>query len=135
MADFARLLILFGAVTLVIVVLLFGAANMVSVGLLGEYVGRIAVEVRQRPLYIVKGTAGQPVAGDHRAQAWGQVGPRAERAVLHAQRCEQVLREDVAVGALAAIHAARCTSSHAWGVSGMAVPRVRWWGAPPERRA
>lgn len=50
-----------GYASLMVVMLFFGATNMISVGLLGEYVGRIAVEVRQRPLYLVERKVGAPV--------------------------------------------------------------------------
>lgn len=43
-----------GYASLMVVTLAFGALNMIAVGILGEYVGRIAIEVRQRPLYIVE---------------------------------------------------------------------------------
>lgn len=43
-----------GYASLLVVTLTFGALNMIAVGILGEYVGRIAVEVRQRPLYIIE---------------------------------------------------------------------------------
>lgn len=52
-----------GYASLMVAVLLFGAANMISVGLLGEYVGRVAIEVRQRPLYVVTSRTGRPLAG------------------------------------------------------------------------
>lgn len=42
-----------GYASLMIVTLLLGGFNMISVGILGEYIGRIAVDVRQRPLYVV----------------------------------------------------------------------------------
>lgn len=51
-----------GYASLMVVMLVFGALNMISVGLLGEYVGRIAIEVRQRPLYLVEGRAGEPAS-------------------------------------------------------------------------
>lgn len=47
-----------GYASLMIVVLLLGGFNMISVGILGEYIGRIAVDVRQRPLYVVAETVG-----------------------------------------------------------------------------
>lgn len=52
-----------GYASMMVVILMFGAFNMISVGLLGEYVGRIAVEVRQRPLYLVERLAGRLAAG------------------------------------------------------------------------
>lgn len=42
-----------GYASLMAVVLTLGAVNFIAIGILGEYVGRIAVEVRQRPLYVV----------------------------------------------------------------------------------
>ena len=52
-----------GYASIMVVILVFGAFNMISVGLLGEYVGRIAVEVRQRPLYLVEHLTGRAAAG------------------------------------------------------------------------
>lgn len=43
-----------GYASLMVVVLFFGAVNMISVGLLGEYIGRISIEVRGRPLFVVQ---------------------------------------------------------------------------------
>jgi glycosyltransferase involved in cell wall biosynthesis len=42
-----------GYASLMVVVLTLSAINLVALGILGEYIGRIAVEVRQRPLYLV----------------------------------------------------------------------------------
>ena len=42
-----------GYASTVILVAFFGALNLVSIGLLGEYIGRIYREVQGRPLYIV----------------------------------------------------------------------------------
>ena len=47
-----------GYPSLMVVILTIGALNFISVGVLGEYVGRIAEEVRGRPLYIVRETVG-----------------------------------------------------------------------------
>lgn len=42
-----------GFTTLVIIVLFLGGVQLISVGILGEYIGRIYEEVKQRPLYVV----------------------------------------------------------------------------------
>lgn len=42
-----------GYASLMVSVLAFSGLNMIALGILGEYIGRIAVEVRARPLYIV----------------------------------------------------------------------------------
>jgi dolichol-phosphate mannosyltransferase len=43
-----------GFTTLVTLVLFLGGVQLVAIGLLGEYLGRIYDEVKQRPLYIVR---------------------------------------------------------------------------------
>ena len=47
-----------GWTSLLIVVLMFGGLQLLTLGLLGEYVGRIHNEVRQRPLYLVQEASG-----------------------------------------------------------------------------
>ena len=47
-----------GYPSIIIVVLLMGGLNMIALGVMGEYVGRIAREVRGRPLYVVQSTIG-----------------------------------------------------------------------------
>ena len=47
-----------GYASLMAVVLFFGSINLIAVGILGEYVGRIAREVRGRPNYIVESKVG-----------------------------------------------------------------------------
>jgi glycosyltransferase involved in cell wall biosynthesis len=42
-----------GYASLMVVTLLLGASNLIAVGILGEYLGRVSIEVRQRPIYIV----------------------------------------------------------------------------------
>ena len=41
-----------GVTTLLIIVLIFGSANLFAIGLVGEYVGKILVEVKRRPRLI-----------------------------------------------------------------------------------
>jgi len=47
-----------GFASLVVLVLFFGGLNLLSVGILGEYLGRTYTEVKGRPLYIVRDTLG-----------------------------------------------------------------------------
>ncbi len=42
-----------GIPTITILILFFGGANIMAIGVLGEYIGRIYDEVKQRPLYII----------------------------------------------------------------------------------
>ena len=43
-----------GYASLMVAVLLLGSVNILATGILGEYVGRIYTEVRNRPLYLVR---------------------------------------------------------------------------------
>ena len=47
-----------GFASIMVVVLFLGGLNMLSLGILGEYVGRIATEVRGRPLYVISSKEG-----------------------------------------------------------------------------
>lgn len=47
-----------GFLTLVLVMLFLGGVQLISIGILGEYVGRIYEEIKQRPLYVVSETLG-----------------------------------------------------------------------------
>ncbi len=47
-----------GYASTIVIVLFLGGLNLLSIGIIGEYVGRIAVEVRGRPLFIVESREG-----------------------------------------------------------------------------
>ena len=49
-----------GFTTLVTLVLVMGGMQLIALGLIGEYLGRIYDEVKQRPLYVVQRTHGLP---------------------------------------------------------------------------
>lgn len=42
-----------GYASLMVVTLVLGSANMIAIGILGEYVGRISIEVKRRPLFLI----------------------------------------------------------------------------------
>lgn len=52
-----------GFTTLVTLMLFLGGIQIMAIGLLGEYLARIYDEVKQRPLFIIKGTHGLDVTG------------------------------------------------------------------------
>lgn len=47
-----------GYASIMVTILFLGGLNLLSLGLMGEYLGRIAMEVRRRPLYIIESTKG-----------------------------------------------------------------------------
>jgi len=48
-----------GWTSLMVVIVLLGAAQMLVLGLIGEYLGRLFIEAKRRPLYIVSEIAGR----------------------------------------------------------------------------
>lgn len=49
-----------GYASLMSVVLFFGGMQLLSIGILGEYIGRLFMEVKQRPLYVVEQSSPKP---------------------------------------------------------------------------
>ncbi|BBD98334.1 glycosyltransferase [Sphingobium amiense] len=51
-----------GYASIMVAVLMLGGLNLLSLGIIGEYLGRVAREVRQRPLYVVARSSAEPEA-------------------------------------------------------------------------
>ena len=43
-----------GFTTLIVVVLFLGGVQLISIGILGEYIGRIFNETKRRPTYLIR---------------------------------------------------------------------------------
>ncbi len=53
-----------GWATLAVSAMFFSGIQLLSIGILGEYVGRIFDEVKQRPVYLVRHDSGAPAGGE-----------------------------------------------------------------------
>jgi glycosyltransferase involved in cell wall biosynthesis len=53
-----------GYASLAVLILLFGGLQMIGMGMIGEYVGRIYMESKRRPLYFVRARFGVEPAGE-----------------------------------------------------------------------
>ena len=56
-----------GYPSLISILLFFSGVNMIGLGIMGEYLGRVFIEVKRRPLYLVRQTIGfaTPPEGQH----------------------------------------------------------------------
>lgn len=68
-----------GYPSLISVVLFFSGLNMMGLGILGEYLGRVFIEVKQRPLYLIDDLIGfedGPADGDRKPTVRNERGDR-----------------------------------------------------------
>ncbi len=61
---------------MLVVVLLLGGIQLITVGIIGEYIGRIYDEVRRRPLYFVRERRNLPSPADRAGEAGDAEGER-----------------------------------------------------------
>ena len=66
----------YGQATTLVAVLFLGGVQLISLGIIGEYLGRIYDEVKGRPLYVVRGTLGLEARCPHAGQAVGELSDR-----------------------------------------------------------
>ncbi len=86
-----------GWTSLMLVVVILGAVQMFVLGLMGEYIGRLYSQAKQRPLYIVQDIAGQRAAGQGTRPPLGLIasaeGPATVEPEGHQRREDDVGRD------------------------------------------
>ncbi|MDK7227465.1 glycosyltransferase, partial [Lactobacillus iners] len=45
---------IFGWASMVCIILLLGGLQLLCIGILGKYIGRVYIQVKNRPIYIIK---------------------------------------------------------------------------------
>jgi hypothetical protein len=55
-----------GWTTIVVALMFFSGVQLISLGIVGEYIGRIFEEVKARPLFVIKGEWGEGLPPRHR---------------------------------------------------------------------
>ena len=77
-----------GWTSLMLIVVVIGAVQMFVLALMGEYIGRLYNEAKQRPLYIIQEIAGRTVENGHRklGVVASAVGPAAMKSEGHQRR-------------------------------------------------
>jgi glycosyltransferase involved in cell wall biosynthesis len=65
-----------GYASLLVVILFFGSLQLISLGLVGEYIGRIYIESKQRPIYIVRNKYGVENMADRPHRGTRRAGTR-----------------------------------------------------------
>lgn len=69
-----------GFTTLIISILFLGGVQLIAIGILGEYIGRIYEEIKQRPLYVVAERVG---FGEENSRADARTGDRMSHEAIH----------------------------------------------------
>jgi hypothetical protein len=67
-----------GYTSTIVSVLMLGALQLITIGILGEYLGRVYDEVKRRPLFLISEIHASDPSVRDAAMARGQVGMRRE---------------------------------------------------------